>query len=239
MNRSLLNDFTDEYQKAGVRLFHFARPCLEVKGANIDYHPPNGGAPVITKGVKMVSDLSPQGGGAAERYMARMTDLVNRGFGGFYFDAMSCVGDTQFLESVATRWPGIFMAKEGCRDRDAYSWPQIPILKLPKWPANNSLLMRELRPLATYYGGSIDEPLSDAEFSMVLDKGYIGVVSNTPATFSPNGQARPRFHNTTCVQIARSLENQEKLWAAYGRNLAHCGEPNLTMPACSSKWSTL
>ena len=39
--------------------------------------------------------------------------------------------------------------------------------------------MQELRPLATYYGGAIDNPLSDDEFAQVLDDGYIGVVSNT------------------------------------------------------------
>jgi hypothetical protein len=114
-----------------------------------------------------------------------------------------------------------------------YYWPQIPILKLPHFPANSSLLMRELRPLATYFGGSIDAPLSDQEFGEVLDSGYIGVVSNTPETFSPSGQARPRFLNTTCKFIARSLANQAKLYRLYGKGRTRCAAPDLSAPACT------
>ena len=176
------------------------------------------------------SDLrAASGGGAAERYLARMADLVRRGFGGFYFDAMSCPGDTAFLQTVKAKWPGLFLMKEGCRDRDAYLWPQIPILKLPHWPANNSLLMRELRPLGTYYGGAIDEPLSASEFSAALDNGYIGVVSNTPQSFmDPDGE---KFRNSTCRQIQRSLENQRKLYQSYGKALERCEPPALS-PYC-------
>eukprot|EP01047_Picozoa_sp_COSAG01_P018021 COSAG01_NODE_966_length_12397_cov_146.646528_19_plen_130_part_00 len=112
--------------------------------------------------------------------------------------------------------------------RSRYYWPQIPILKLPSWPKNNSLLMQELRPLATYFGGSIDAPLSDQEFGEVLDSGYIGVVSNTPETFSPAGQARPRFLNTTCKFIARSLANQAELYRLYGKG--RCATPDLSAP---------
>lgn len=58
-----------------------------------------------------------------------VADLVDRrGFQGFYFDAMSCVGDTEFLHSVAARWPNLFLVKEGCRDRDAYHFRVIVIM---------------------------------------------------------------------------------------------------------------
>ena len=154
-NRSVLDAFTRTFRAAGVSAFHFARPCLEVKGAGIDY-----ATGIFRKGATTQSDLTAAGGGAAERYLERMADFVQRGFIGFYLDAMSCPGDTLFLKRVLDHWPGLFLLKEGCRDRDAYLWPQIPILKLPNWPANNSLLMRELRPLGTYFGGAIDSPLS-------------------------------------------------------------------------------
>ena len=103
--------------------FHFARPCLEVKGAAIAYDSLS--RPVFTKGTTTTSDLTSAGGGAAERYMARLAEFVDRGFGGFYLDAMSCPGDTQFLSQVMKRWPHLFLMKEGCRDRDAYRWPQV------------------------------------------------------------------------------------------------------------------
>jgi hypothetical protein len=138
-NRSVLNAFTQTFTEAGVTPFHFARPCLEVKGAGIEY---SAAGPQFKKGVITKSDLTAAGGGAAERYLARMADFVERGFGGFYFDAMSCPGDTAFLQQVVERWPHLFLMKEGCRDRDAYLWPQIPILKLPHWPENNSLLIK-------------------------------------------------------------------------------------------------
>ena len=213
----------------GVTAFHFARPCLEVKGAAIAYDSLS--RPVFTKGTTTTSDLTSAGGGAAERYMARLAAFVHRGFGGFYLDAMSCPGDTQFLSQVMKRWPHLFLMKEGCRDRDAYKWPQIPILKLPDFPANNSLLMQELRPLATYYGGAIDNPLSDDEFLQVLDDGYIGVVSNTPAAFEASNRAR--FLNSTCRFIKRSLDNQAKLHDGYGRTLG-CAPPATTEMRCTS-----
>jgi hypothetical protein len=74
--------------------------------------------------------------------------------------------------------------------------------------------MRELRPLATYFGGSIDAPLSDQEFGEVLDSGYIGVVSNTPETFSPAGQARPRFLSTSGTIHGVLSTGQRYCWRA-------------------------
>lgn len=78
--------------------------------------------------------------------------------------------------------------KEGCRDIDALRWPQIPILKLPHWPANNSLLLHWLTPTATVYGGRIDQNLNDTELEKALDNGYIGVVQNFPAASSPTAE---------------------------------------------------
>merc|ERR1712046_115634 len=49
-----------------------------------------------------------------------------------------------------------------------------------------------------------------------MGNGYIGVVTNTPATFSPSREAQPRFLNTTCKHIVRSLKNQEN----FGKNMA-------------------
>ena len=91
--------------------------------------------------------------------------------------------------------------------------------------------MQELRPLATYYGGAIDNPLSDAEFSQVLDDGYIGVVSNTPAAFDASNRAR--FLNSTCRFIKRSLDNQAKLHVGYGKALG-CALPAATDMRCAS-----
>ena len=80
----------------------------------------------------------------------------------------------------------------------------------------------------------LDAPLTDVEFAVALDNGYVGVVTNSPATFSPSDEARPRFRNTTCVHIERSLETQQKLWAAYGKTLGGCAAPDTSAPACTA-----
>ena len=145
---------------------------------------------------------------------------------GFYLDAMSCPGDTAFLQRVRERHPGLFLVKEGCRDRDALQWPQIPILKLPYFPENNSVLLTLVTPLASAYGGAIDRNLEDEEFRQVLaaPRRYLGFVQNYPL----HEGAAPK--QDVCDYTAQSIKNQWWRYEQYGEDEgcprpAHGGVP--------------
>jgi hypothetical protein len=216
-NLSIVAQFAAEVRQAGVTPFHFARPCAEITGANVTY---DGGAAKFTPGdFSRAIDLRDPA--VASRAMARLAFFVDRGFGGFYLDAMSCPGDTAFLKAVVKRWPHVFLMKEGARDRDAYLWSQMPILKLPHYPQNNSVLIQELRPLASMYIGAFDNPLAEDEFDAQLAKGasFIGVVANSPAAF-----LGPTIRPDVCKHTRASLQNQASLNQAYGQALG-CAAP--------------
>jgi hypothetical protein len=117
--------------------------------------------------------------------------------------------------------------KEGARDRDAYLWPQMPILKLPHYPENNSLLIGELRPLASMYVGAFDNPLTEDEFDTQLAKGanFIGVVANSPQPF-----LEQPIRSYVCKHTRASLQNQAALNQAYGEAKG-CAAP-LVPSAC-------
>ena len=127
---------------------------------------------------------------------------------------------------VRDRHPGIFLVKEGCRDRDTLLWPQIPILKLPYFPENNSALLTLVSPLASAYGGAIDRNLLDSEFRQVLapPRRYLGFVQNYPLTVGRMPSA------DLCDYIGASVRNQQWRWKQYGEALqchapAHGGVP--------------
>lgn len=223
-NHSLVSQFTSELRRAGVTPFHFARPCAEIAGANVSYDA-TGGAHFTPGAFARSIDLRDPA--VAARAMARLKTFVDLGFGGFYLDAMSCPGDTAFLRAVVQRWPSLFLMKEGARDRDAYLWPQMPILKLPHYPENNSLLIGELRPLASMYVGAFDNPLTEDEFDTQLAKGanFIGVVANSPQPF-----LEQPIRSYVCKHTRASLQNQAALNQAYGEAKG-CAAP-LVPSAC-------
>ena len=112
-----------------------------------------------------------------------MDYFVSRGVDGFYFDAMSCPGDEEFIKYAKNEFKSrygkdIFIVKEGARDRDSLLWPQIPILKNPNYVSGNSLLINYLVPQGTYYGGQFNNHLSNQEISDILSRGYQPIVGN-------------------------------------------------------------
>ena len=56
-NRSRIDDLAAAYSRQGMDLFHFARPCLEIVGASVQYGPSPGSFNVSSKGFCRPADL--------------------------------------------------------------------------------------------------------------------------------------------------------------------------------------
>ncbi len=126
---SLVSEYTAAHAAAGGGLFWFARPCADLEGAAIELD--GDGNATFVPGTWKENDLRDPA--QRDRQFARLEPFVEQGVTGFYFDAMSCPGDEEFLDYTRAEMRlrhgvEIFVAKEGARDRDALRWPQIPIL---------------------------------------------------------------------------------------------------------------
>lgn len=217
-----INDFTNAYAQNNVDVLWFARPCRYIEGANVNYNTVP--ATIIPGTWNGYVDLNVPAN--RDRYFHDMKSLVDRGVKGFYLDEGDmCPGYENFVKYVKTQFKNqnnldIFLAQEGAVDRTALLAPEIPVLKLPNYNWNSSVLLSYLVPDATYYQGEIDSPLTDEETNDVLNKGY-QIVRGLP-------------HDVTsylCKTIKMSHDNQVTRWQRYGQK-SGCPMPAEVSDAC-------
>ena len=145
----------------------------------------------------------------------RLDYFVSHGIKGFYIDASGCPGDEEFITYAKDQFMDdygidIFIAMEGVRDRNALTWPQIPILKLPYYPESHSELMLWLVSDGTYYGGAINNILTDEEISEILALGYQPILAGGLSTTPQNHQEfMQKWKNWSC----KGYENQLERWS--------------------------
>lgn len=182
-NPEKIKDFTDKFHSRGLKVFWFARPCANIYGADIKYDSSEN--PIIIKGTPSgYKDVDLTKKENIEEAFRKLDFFVSRGVDGFYLDATSCKGDTEFIKYAKTEFKkkynkDIFMIKEGARDRDSLLWPQITLIKLPDYEETHSSLIEFLVPSGTYYAGKINQHLSDEELEKTLEKGYMPIISGS------------------------------------------------------------
>lgn len=219
-DRSKINDFTSAFAQNNVDIFWFARPCRYIEGANIDYsvYPP------IIRGGTWNGSVDLRESATRDRYFNDMKSFVDRGVKGFYLDEGNfCPGFENFLKYIRDEFKrqnnvDLFLLQEGSIDRNSLISPQIPVIKLPYYDWNTSILLNYLVPDATYYGGGINSSLSEAELDDILSKGY-QAISGTVLT--------SRF----CHVLKTSYDNQVIKWQRYGQRIG-CPAPDPVSDAC-------
>ena len=206
---SLVGEYAAAHAAAGGGLFWFARPCAELEGAAIGLDAD--GNATFVPGTWVENDLRDPV--QRDRQFARLEPFVAQGVTGFYFDAMSCPGDEEFLDYTRAELRlrhgvDIFIAKEGARDRDALRWPQIPILFADRRDNPHSQLAELLTPQATFFGGRINEVMEPEEIDQILTQGYQPIVDNSLKSTDPSflDQIRGWVCEARPNQQARSFE---------------------------------
>jgi hypothetical protein len=204
---SLVGEYTAAHAAAGGGLFWFARPCAELEGASIELD--GDGNATFVPGNWRENDLrDPM---QRDRQFERLELFVEQGVTGFYFDAMSCPGDEEFLDYTRAelrlrQGVEIFVAKEGARDRDALRWPQIPILFADRRSNPHSQLAELLTPNATLFGGRINEVMEPEEIDQIITQGYQPIVDNSLKSTDPS------FLNEIRGWVCAARPNQQARW---------------------------
>jgi hypothetical protein len=173
---SKINEFVQTHAAVGISTLWFARPCNEILGASITYNPD--GTYAFTGGTFREMDL--RNTAERDRAYSKLDYFIQRGVDGFYFDAMWCPGDSDFIQYVKDEaqqryGKDILIIREGALAKDAHKTPQIPFIKPSGTGSYNydaSLLISFIAPNATYYGGYINTHLTSAEFDDLLNDGY-------------------------------------------------------------------
>jgi len=216
-----------QHLPSNMSLLWFFRPCTDIVGAKITY---SGPTPTIIRGVDTgTNGVNLLNKTQRETALTRMAFFVETlGVKAFYLDQMGCPGGFTFIRDALQRWPDVFFAKEGNNDVASLLTPQLPEIKMsnqeatalgiPAFDPSNSLLIRWLTPLATYYGGTFDVVLTAEERRQMLQssQGYQVATGEIPLS-SP---AAPTFD--TDAQLAQ--HNRVSRWQSYGKALG-CPSP--------------
>ncbi len=222
------------------RLFWFARPCEDIENASVTYPGGAAGEPLVTKGriiSHFTNDLNASKGQYAKQMRRIAHWLDDVGVSGFYFDQMDCRGALGFIQDVYSRWPDVFIAREGAQDVAALYVPQIPIVKfgLPtaqhrgtaQYPPENSVLLPLLAPFAEMFAGPFDVPLVPGETDDELEQhNYTAIIAAGPEK-APLSEER-------CAQIKASYARRYQQWLAYGQKRG-CAPVPASPPPCGRR----